>query len=54
MSVDTSKYAVQEIFELKIFDLDTGGALALLDDLKETTWENNGEVTYAQGVICSL
>jgi hypothetical protein len=49
MAVDTSKFAVQAVFEIKTFDLETGSCLALLDDLKETTWENNGEVVYAQG-----
>jgi len=49
MSIDTSKFALQAVFEVKVFDLDTGVCLALLDDLKETTWENNGEVVYAQG-----
>jgi hypothetical protein len=49
MAITTTKYALQALFELKVFDLSTGEALVILDDLKETTWENNGEEVYSMG-----
>lgn len=47
--VNTTEYVLQALFEVKIFDLETGGALALLNDLKNTTWSNNGNTIYATG-----
>lgn len=48
------KWALQQVFNLSIFDLSTGHGLALLEDCKQSTLEAAGEVVYAQGVFCSL
>lgn len=49
MAVTTKEYALQALFEIKLFDLETGQALVLLDDLKNTNWNNNGSTTYTTG-----
>jgi len=49
MSVDTSKYAIQEVFEITLFDLSTGEAIAVLEDLKDSGFENDGTTVYVQG-----
>jgi hypothetical protein len=49
MAVASSQYAVQEIFNLTVFDLVDGSCQAVLSDLKNTNWSNNGQVVYAQG-----
>lgn len=49
MAIDTSKFAMQEVFDVNVFDLSDGACLAILDDLKTSTWSNNGETVYTQG-----
>lgn len=49
--IDTSKFAVQQIFTVDAFDLDTGAMLARFEDLKSSNLSNNGTVVYAQGGV---
>jgi hypothetical protein len=51
MAITTTVYAVQAIFKLSIFDLETDSCFAILEDLKQTNWMNNGQTVYAQGAI---
>lgn len=51
MAIDTSKFAVQQIFTVDAFNLDTGALIARLEDLKTSTLSNNGTVVYAQGGV---
>lgn len=49
--IDTSKFAVQQIFTVDAFDLDTGAMIARFEDLKNSNLSNNGTVVYAQGGV---
>ena len=49
--VATSKYAVQQIFVVDAFDLDDGSLITRFEDLKTSTFSNNGTVVYAQGGV---
>ena len=51
MAIDTSKFAVQQIFVVDAFNLDTGALIARFEDLKNSTLNNNGTVVYAQGGV---
>ena len=51
MAIDTSKFAVQQIFVVDAFSLDDGSLLARLEDLKSSNLSNNGTVVYAQGGV---
>lgn len=51
MAIDTSKFAVQQIFVVDAFDLETGALVARFEDLKNSTLNNNGTVVYAQGGV---
>ena len=51
MAIDTSKFAVQQIFVVDAFNHDTGALIARLEDLKNSTLNNNGTVVYAQGGV---
>lgn len=49
MAIDTSKFAVQQVFTVDAFDLVSGALRARLEDLKNSTLSNNGTIVYAQG-----
>lgn len=51
MAIDTSKFAVQQIFVVDAFDLDDGSLITRFEDLKNSTLSNNGTVVYAQGGV---
>ena len=51
MAIDTSKFAVQQIFVVDAFDLDDGSLITRFEDLKNATLSNNGTVVYAQGGV---
>lgn len=51
MSLDTSKFAVQQIFVVDAFDLNDGSLITRFEDLKNSTLSNNGTVVYAQGGV---
>lgn len=51
MAIDTSKFAVQQIFTVDAFSLDDGSLIARLEDLKSSNLSNNGTVVYAQGGV---
>lgn len=51
MAIDTSKFAVQQIFVVDAIDLDSGALIARLEDLKTSTLSNNGTIVYAQGGV---
>ena len=51
MAIDTSKFAVQQIFTVDAFNLETGALEARFEDLKNSTLNNNGTVVYAQGGV---
>lgn len=51
LAIDTSKFAVQQIFVVDAFDLDDGSLIARLEDLKQSNLNNNGTVVYAQGGV---
>lgn len=51
MAIDTSKFAVQQIFTVDAFSLVNGQLLARFEDLKTSTLSNNGTVVYAQGGV---
>jgi hypothetical protein len=51
LAIDTSKFAVQQIFVVDAFNLDTGALIARFEDLKSSTLNNNGTVVYAQGGV---
>ena len=51
MAIDTSKFAVQQIFVVDALDLEDGSLLARLEDLKSSNLSNNGTVVYAQGGV---
>lgn len=51
MAIDTSKFAVQQIFTVDAFNLETGELEARFEDLKTSTLSNNGTVVYAQGGV---
>ena len=46
MAIDTSKFAVQQIFVVDALDLEDGSLLARLEDLKSSNLSNNGTVVY--------
>jgi hypothetical protein len=45
----TSRFAIQRVFDLTLFDLSTNECLGIMDNLKTTTFTQEGEVVYAQG-----
>lgn len=47
----TSRFAIQRVFDLTLFDLSTNECLGIMDNLKTTTFTQEGEVVYAQGEI---
>lgn len=51
MAIDTSKFAVQQIFVVDAFDLDDGSLITRFEDLKNSTLSNNGTDVYAQGGV---
>lgn len=51
MAIDTSKFAVQQIFTVDAFSLEDGSLIARLEDLKTSNLSNNGTVVYAQGGV---
>lgn len=51
MAIDTSKFAVQQIFVVDALDLDDGSLITRFEDLKNSTLSNNGTVVYAQGGV---
>ena len=51
MAIDTSKFAVQQIFVVDAIDLDDGSLITRFEDLKNSTLSNNGTVVYAQGGV---
>lgn len=51
MAIDTSKFAVQQIFVVDAFDLNDGSLITRFEDLKNSTLSNNGTVVYAQGGV---
>ena len=51
MAIDTSKFAVQQIFTVDAFNLETGALEARFEDLKNSTLNNNGTTVYAQGGV---
>lgn len=51
MAIDTSKFAVQQIFTVDAFDLETGALISRFEDLKNSTLNNNGTIVYAQGGV---
>lgn len=51
MAIDTSKFAVQQIFVVDAFSLEDGSLIARLEDLKTSSLSNNGTVVYAQGGV---
>ena len=51
MAIDTSKFAVQQIFVVDAFDLETGEMITRFEDLKTSTLSNNGTVVYTQGGV---
>lgn len=51
MAIDTSKFAVQQIFVVDAFSLEDGSLQARLEDLKSSNLSNNGTVVYAQGGV---
>lgn len=51
MSIDTNKFAVQQVFTVDAFSLEDGSLLARLEDLKNSSLSNNGTVVYAQGGV---
>lgn len=51
MAIDTSKFAVQQIFVVDALDLEDGSLVARLEDLKSSNLSNNGTVVYAQGGV---
>ena len=50
MAISTS-FAIQRIFDLALFDLSTNECLGIMDNLKSTTFTQEGEVVYASGEI---
>lgn len=51
MAIDTSKFAVQQIFTVDAFDLEDGTLISRFEDLKNSTLNNNGTIVYAQGGV---
>jgi hypothetical protein len=49
MAVETNQYAIAKLFKVRIFDLVTNQLIASLFDLKNTTFNAEGTVTYATG-----
>lgn len=49
--IDTSKFAIQQIFTVDAFNLDDGSLNTRLEDLKSSTLSNNGTIVYSQGGI---
>jgi hypothetical protein len=45
----TSRFAIQQVFDLALFDLSTNACLGIMDNLKTTTFTQEGEIVYAQG-----
>lgn len=51
MAINTSKFAVQQIFTVDAFSLVDGSLLARMEDLKTSSLTNNGTTVYAQGGV---
>jgi len=49
MSVDSSKYGLQQVFKITLFDIATGQAYVQLEDMKESKFTVGQETTYATG-----
>lgn len=49
MPVATTEYLLKALFDVKLFDLETGACLAVLrrERNKETSWERSGDTVYA-------
>lgn len=48
MAIST-RFAIQRIFDLALFDLSTNECLGIMDNLKTTNFTQEGEVVYADG-----
>lgn len=50
MSVNTTEYVAKALFDVKLFDLETGACLAVLrrERNKETNWSRTGDTLYAE------
>lgn len=51
LAIDTSKFAVQQIFTVDAFSLEDGSLISRFEDLKNSTLNNNGTIVYAQGGV---
>lgn len=49
--INYNELAVQQVFSIDAFTLDTGALLARLTHLKTSSWANNGTIVYAQGGV---
>jgi len=49
MAVTTSKYGLQQVFKITLFDIATGAAYVQLEDMKESKFTNGQETVYAKG-----
>lgn len=47
----SSKFAIQRVFTVRLFDLDTGACTGLLEDLKQSNFSHDGVIVYSQGEI---
>lgn len=47
----TNKWAVQQVFTVKLFDLVTGENIGIMEDLKSCTLTNEGTTVYASGGV---
>lgn len=51
MAVNTSKYGLQQVFKITLFDIATGQAYVQLEDMKESKFTVGQETTYATGGV---
>lgn len=47
----SNRWAIQRVFDVALFDLSTAECWGLLEDLKNTTFTQEGEVVYAMGEV---
>lgn len=45
----SNRFAIQRVFDIRLFDLTTGECLGYIDDLKQTNFSQEGTTIFAQG-----